>query len=107
MEWINAFLALSVGLFLRLAFPLAVTILVVALLRHLDARWQTEAAQTPVVPDTKCWQIKNCPPEQRENCAAANSNQPCWQERRLTNGYLREECLSCEVFEQAPVPVRM
>lgn len=107
MEWINAFLALSVGLFLRLALPLAITVLVVAVLRRLDARWQAEAANMPALPDAKCWQVKNCPPEQRENCTAATSNQPCWQERRLKNGYLREECLSCEVFEQAPVPVQM
>ncbi len=108
MELINAILALATGLFLRLAVPIAITILVISLLRRLDARWQIEAEQMPeaqLEAQVKCWEIKNCPPEQRDACVASRSNQPCWQERRLENGYLREECLSCEVFGQAPLPV--
>ncbi len=106
MEFINAFLVILTGLFLRLALPITVTALLIMLLRRLDERWQIEAQQIPMLPieKTRCWEIKNCPPEKRAACAAANSEEACWQERRLSNGYLPEECLGCEVFDQAPVP---
>jgi hypothetical protein len=107
MQWIGTILALGAGLILRLGLPIALTILAIALLRRLDARWQSEAGRYPVQLATPCWEIKNCTPEQRTACSARESGQPCWQTRRLANGYLREECLTCEVFEQAPVPVRM
>ena len=35
---------------------------------------------------------------------AEKDNQPCWQTHRLSNGYLREACLDCEVFLSAPIP---
>jgi hypothetical protein len=35
---------------------------------------------------------------------AAESGKPCWQIHRLSNGYLREACLDCEVFINAPAP---
>jgi hypothetical protein len=35
---------------------------------------------------------------------AAASGKPCWQIHRLSNGYLREACLDCEVFINAPAP---
>lgn len=106
MEVINALLVILTGLFLRLALPVAATILLISVLRRLDARWQLEAQQIPAQPieRTRCWEIKNCSPEQRAACAAGQSDNPCWQERRLNNGYLPEECLDCEVFEQAPLP---
>ncbi len=106
MEILNTLLVILSGLFLRLALPIAVTIGLISVLRKLDARWQLEARQLPVLPLelTRCWEIKNCPPDQRAACAAGQSNNPCWQERRLKNGYLAEECLDCEVFETAPIP---
>ncbi len=106
MEIINTFLVILSGLLLRLALPVAFTIGLISILRRLDARWQVEAQQIPARPieKTRCWEIKNCSPEQRAACAAAQSDNPCWQERRLKNGYLAEECLDCEVFETAPIP---
>ncbi|MGE5250082.1 MAG: hypothetical protein ACM3QS_07680 [Bacteroidota bacterium] len=106
MQPVSTFLVLAAGLFVRLALPIALTILVIVILRRLDARWQLEAEQSTssAVAEIKCWEMKHCTPEQREACLVPDSGQPCWQERRLKNGYLREECLSCEVFEQAPVP---
>lgn len=106
MNDINSLLAVVIGLVVRFAIPIFITALAVAFLRKLDARWQAEAENIPLNVETpKCWEIKNCTPEERAKCEAASSNTPCWQVRRLPNGYLREECLDCEVFHKAPVPV--
>jgi hypothetical protein len=64
---------------------------------------EAELPQTPTQ-KVECWKIKDCPPEQRANCAAASSPLPCWQVYRRPNGYLREECISCGVFIEAPIP---
>jgi len=94
------------GFILRLAIPIAATILIVFLLRKLDARWQAEAELNPLPIDKpECWKITGCTPEQMENCEAVASSLPCWQVHRLPNGYLHEECLTCEVFKQAPIPL--
>jgi hypothetical protein len=107
MDAFNAFLVVLTGIFIRLALPIAGTVLLVALLRRMDAQWQLEAEQLAAVPVEKinCWEVKGCSPEDRENCPAFHSQKPCWQERRMENGYLQDQCLGCEVFEQAPIPV--
>lgn len=107
MEWLNSVLAVLSGLALRLAIPIAITLLVVYILHKVDARWQEEAAQMPAqvtVEKPHCWDIKNCPVELRSQCTSPNSTEPCWQSHRLSNGYLREECINCQVFHQAPIP---
>lgn len=105
METIITLLPLCVGVFVRLAIPMAVTIVLVYFLRKLDARWQAEANHTPIsIQKPECWKIKNCPPEQLKNCRALNSPLPCWQVFRLPNGYLSEECMTCKVFVDAPAP---
>ena len=107
MNDINSLLAVGIGLVLRFAIPIIITVLAVAFLRKLDARWQAEGENAPLdVEAPKCWEIKNCTLEEREKCEAAHSNIPCWQVKRLPNGYLREECLDCEVFHKAPAPVQ-
>jgi hypothetical protein len=99
---------LLVGLLLRLAIPITATLLVIYVLRRLDKRWQAEAELQPVkVEKPECWKVKGCPPEQVKNCAAARSPLPCWQFKRLPNGYLSEDCLSCPVFTEAPAPTLM
>jgi hypothetical protein len=105
METFQALLALMVGLLIRLAIPILVTALLIVLLRRLDAHWQTEA-RLPVlaVQKTECWKVNGCPPEQVADCIGAKSPLPCWQAFRLPNGYLREECLTCKVFTDAPMP---
>jgi len=104
METIISLLAVLTGLLLRLAVPLILTALLITLLRKLDARWQVEA-QTPItIEKLECWKIKDCSPEQVAQCKGASSSLPCWQASRLPNGYLREECLSCKVFTNAPIP---
>jgi hypothetical protein len=105
METTTSVLAILAGLLLRLALPMAGTLLLVYLLRKLDAHWQAEAERMPVaVEKIECWKIKACSEEQRKSCVAASSTLPCWQVHRQPNGYLHEKCISCEVFIKAPLP---
>lgn len=108
MEWLASFLAFLAGLLVRLAIPFAITLLAVYILKKVDQRWQEEAAQGSAVVTVEkipCWEIKNCPVEQRAACPSYTSAEPCWQIHRLSNGYLREECIGCQVFHQAPIPI--
>lgn len=105
METITSVLAILTGLLVRLAIPIAGTAILIYFLRKLDAHWQAEA-QLPAAPVQKveCWNIKGCSPAQKKKCAAASSPLPCWQVFRKPNGYLQEQCISCKVFVEAPVP---
>jgi hypothetical protein len=106
METLTSLFAILAGLLLRLAIPIAGTIILVFVLRKLDAHWQVEAELTPVTTEkVECWKIKGCSEEQRTNCLGAASALPCWQVYRQPNGYLQEKCISCEVFINAPLPV--
>jgi hypothetical protein len=105
MESLVTFFYIMAGFILRLAIPIAGTILIIFLLRKLDARWQAEAElQTGSENKPECWKIKGCTPEQIESCAGAASPLPCWQVYRQPNGYLNEECMTCKVFIEAPIP---
>src|SRR6266496_873625 len=101
----TTFLVLSIGLLVRLALPIIITLVLVYFLRQLDARWKSEAQQEySQVEKPECWKIEGCSPEQRKVCLAFSSPLPCWQVYRLPNGYLHEECITCKVFIDAPVP---
>jgi hypothetical protein len=104
----KAFLLFLLGMILRLGIPVALTIVVIALLRRLDRRWQKESLSLPIIPAEKpCWEIKDCPEEKMKVCAAAaNPQTPCWQVFRSSNGTLREACLGCDIFRQASVPAK-
>jgi hypothetical protein len=105
METLTSLLVVITGLLLRLAIPILGTLILVYLLRKLDAHWQAEAEHTPFpVEKVECWKIKSCSEEQRKHCVAAAASLPCWQVYRLPNGYLQEKCISCEVFRNAPIP---
>jgi hypothetical protein len=107
MQWINSTLAVLIGLLLRLAIPIVITLLAVYILHKVDVRWQEEAAQMPAPEDVEKplgRNIKNCPVEKKSGFISLNSAEPCWQTHRLDNGYLPEECLDCQVFHQAPIP---
>lgn len=104
---INAIFALLLGVFVRLGLPLLATLLVVFMLRKLDVRWQKEAESERgmLVRDADpCWKEQGLALEEIVARAAA-SEKPCWQVHRLSNGYLREACLDCEVFINAPAPM--
>ena len=96
------------GLLVRLGLPIAVTAVLLVLLHRLDQRWQKEALALPVVPAGKpCWEIKGCPEQAKKDCPALlQPLKPCWQVFREKDGVMKEACLGCDVFRQAPVPVR-
>jgi hypothetical protein len=103
---ITSILIVLIGVFVRLVLPLAVTALIVLALGKLDARWQAQAErehQTLVKDDVPCWKEQGLS-MQEVKLRAEKNNQPCWQSHRLPNGYLREACLDCEVFLDAPIP---
>ncbi len=103
----TAVLALLVGLGLRLAVPILVTVLVIMALARLDRHWQTEAdLMTLAVQKPECWKMRNCSAGSRRDCAGYKSAFPCWQVFRHSNGYLDEKCLGCPVLVAAPVPNR-
>lgn len=109
MENQTVLLVVLTGLLLRIGVPLAITIIAIMILRKVDARWQTEAeveavSQPVLVEKEQCWEYKECDPEDVKICPAANSPLPCWQVMRQKNGYLREDCLTCKIFQQAPLP---
>lgn len=103
----NAIFAVLLGLFVRLGLPLLVTMLIVILLRALDNRWQKEAEKERgllVKDETPCWKEQGLSITEIKAKAAA-SGKPCWQIHRLSNGYLREACLDCDLFLDAPIPM--
>ncbi len=105
METITSLLAILAGVLLRLAIPIAGTLILIYFLRQLDAHWQKEAQLSPIpVQKAECWEVKGCSPAQKKVCKAASSPLPCWQVFRQPNGYLQEECISCKVFIDAPTP---
>lgn len=105
METVTTFIYILAGFFLRLAIPIAGTVLLIFFLRKLDARWQAEAERELVSANKpECWKIKGSAAKPVENRTADSSSLPCWQANRLPNGYLNEECIKCEVFTEAPIP---
>ncbi len=105
-------LTVLIGLLLRIIIPILITAVIVYLLGRLDAHWQqevekqNEAALARAAAQNRCWEINGCLPETRKNCGAAQAAMPCWQFFRSESGYLKDACLSCKVFRQAPVPTQ-
>lgn len=107
METLTSILVLLTGVVLRLIVPLALTVLVVVALRRLDARWQTQAELERAAMEkgeAVCWKELGLSSKEIQT-RLSSGERPCWQTSRLPNGHLREECLDCEVFRDAPVPV--
>ncbi len=107
METLTSILVLLTGVVLRLIVPLALTVFVVVVLRRLDARWQTQAELERAMPEkgeAVCWKELGLSSKAIQ-ARLSGGERPCWQVSRLPNGHLREECLDCEVFRDAPVPV--
>lgn len=107
-----ASLLIMLGLLIRLAIPVGLTILLVLFMNWLDKRWQDEseaeqsqANQLPVH-NSHCWDVRKCSDEKKKICPAyARPDVPCWQVFRDKNGLLGKPCLGCEVFQRAPIPV--
>ena len=110
MQTLSAILAVITGIAIRLAIPIVLTAIAIYFLKRLDTRWQAEAKEQlllPTVEKAKCWEINKCTAEMRATCSGYQSELPCWQARRLDNGYLQEQCLGCDVFKKAPIPVKI
>ena len=109
MDELITVLAMILGVLLRVAIPIAVTITFIKLLKWLDERWQQEAVEGVTVVkvgNVGCWDINNCSAEQRAGCQAyANTDKPCWQVFREKDGRLQERCIGCDIFKHTPVPV--
>lgn len=103
----TAALTVITGFLVRLALPILATALVIVVLRRLDSHWQSEAKYAALdVQKPECWKVRGCSPSQRKVCPAFKSSLPCWQVFRLSNGYLRDQCLGCDVLLKAPLPTR-
>lgn len=106
MDTLSSILVFLTGVAIRLVIPILLTVMVVIVLRRVDIRWQKEAEleRGVLIKDvTPCWKEQGLSLDEIKSKAEA-SGAPCWQLHRLPNGYLREECLDCEVFLSAPVP---
>jgi hypothetical protein len=107
MNTLTSILVILTGILLRLVVPLVLTALVVIVLRKLDARWQAEAERESKMllnGEVHCWKEEGLPSSEIK-LRLTKGERPCWQSCRLSNGNLREKCLDCEVFHDAPVPV--
>jgi hypothetical protein len=109
MDWLTTTLAMILGLLLRVAIPIAATILLIIVLKWVDERWKREAdlegKEVFQARNIGCWEIKNCSAEQIAKCRAyANPDMPCWQIFREKNGRLQERCKDCDVFRHSPIP---
>jgi hypothetical protein len=107
MDWLMSILTFVAGLVVRLLVPLALTAFLVWLLGRLDEQWQS-GKPAVLAHNAGCWQVNQCPPEQRARCDAyAHPETPCWQYYRQSDGSLQERCLACKVFREAPLPVQL
>ena len=110
----QAVMNVVLGLLLRLGIPVVLMIVLVLLMRRIDQKWKEEAERERVrlygsasaARNTRCWDVKKCSEECKAKCTAyARQEVPCWQLFRDQNGVLRESCLGCNVFREAPIPI--
>ena len=110
----DATLAFVVGVLIRFAIPVALTLAAIWFFRKLDQRWKAEAEELTrlqmalaLAKRTPCWEQKQCPPEKLDSCPVyAQKELPCWQIMRDKNGNLKPACLECGVFRNAPLPIQ-
>jgi hypothetical protein len=51
------------------------------------------------IPIAHCWDVKQCPPAMREQCAAyKRPDLPCWLALQAAGGKVRAECADCELY---------
>jgi hypothetical protein len=104
-----------IGVLIRFAIPVALTLTAIWFFRKLDARWQAEAQERVQLQmalaaskRTPCWEQKQCSAEKRASCPVyAKKNVTCWLATRDKNGNLKPACLDCNVFRNAPAPVNV
>lgn len=110
-EWV----AFLIGVLLRFAVPIVLTVVAVWFFRKLDRRWQVEAAERvrlqmalAAANRIPCWEQRQCSAERRAVCPVyAQKGVLCWQIFRDKDGNLKPACLSCDVFRDAPLAVNV
>ena len=113
MSALEVVLVFLIGVLVRFAIPIALTVAAIWFFRKVDKRWQAEAAERVRVQmalmtalRTPCWNQKHCSAERRATCPAyAQKDTPCWQVFRAKDGNLKPACLDCSLFRDAPVAV--
>lgn len=114
MDELTTIFIFFAGVLVRIGIPVALTVALIWVFGQLDARWKREAAlhqgERPAlasqVRNSGCWQYQGCSEENRKRCPAyAQLDMPCWQVFRKEDGRLKERCIGCQVFANAPVPV--
>lgn len=82
---------------LRCMLPLVLTLLIGYSMNRLVTRWQAEEQASMKV--ETCWETKNCPPEQRDNCPVyRQTGVACWQVKQQLTGVLPQACLECPLY---------
>ena len=108
MEFFDISMTVAIGLLLRFGTPVLLTVLLILGLSKLDKHWQAEAQKQLAVVGARnigCWEINECAPDKRKGCQAYQQpDKPCWQVFRESSGILKERCLACKVFREAPLP---
>jgi hypothetical protein len=60
------------------------------------AEWAKAMTRRPI---TACWEQKKCDTAKRAKCEAyQNSQVPCWLAVQVSEGKLRGECISCDLY---------
>jgi len=91
------------------------------LMRLVFGKSRKTAAITAARADVKCWEMKNCPPERRDNCPAyPDQGNACWTVTGTMCGGKEqgsyhekiENCRKCDVYQMvrgddAPVPLQI
>lgn len=106
MTEFQATAVMTIFFVLRCMVPFALTLLIGYLMNKLVARWQAEEKATPALAlAAPCWEEKNCPPTQRNNCPSYLDPQlPCWQLKTQMTGSLPEPCLTCALYARFMAP---
>ncbi len=110
----DVMLAFVVGVVIRFAIPIGLTLAAIWFFRKLDQRWKAEAEELTrmqmamaTAKRIPCWEQKQCSPEKMKSCPVyAQKELPCWQVMRDENGNLKPGCLDCSVFRNAPLPLQ-
>ena len=110
MEWLPTTLAMILGILLRIAVPIIVTILFVYLLKKLDERWKSESdigtGQADQSGNIGCWDVNNCPAEKRVGMQGLpKPGHPLLAGVPGRKWQITRSCIGCDVFRHAPVPV--
>ncbi len=108
-------LSFVIGVLVRFAIPLTLTLVAVWGFRKLDQRWKAEAEELTrlqmelaMAKRTPCWEQKQCSEDKKASCPAyAQKGVPCWQVMRDKQGNLKPGCLDCSVFLTAAEPAKI